>query len=504
MNIFKQIHLVLVFSSLSLWGQSKISDNIRKSLVKIRVVSQALNYKTPWKYLNQRKSSGTGFFIGYNKILTNAHVVANAKSITIQRDGSPKLSTAFVKFIAHDCDLALLELKDPQNYRDNPFLKFHDKVPEINSEVLAIGYPTGGELISITRGIASRIGFRYYVHSGFSSHLLVQVDSAINPGNSGGPVIQKGKVIGVAFQAYRSAENTGYIIPTPIINRFLEDIKDGSYDGHPIDGIVEQPWTLSHQETYQHHGLDKAAGIKISFIAAQSPLHEYLKPNDVILKIDGKTIDVDGKSLQYNERINFKNLIDLKLHGEKIKLLISRDQQIKNIEVTIHKKKPGPFSNYKYGNNAPYKIITGLVFTPMSTDWLKLDNYQWRRRSPWWLEYLLYYSERDSALKEIDNYVVLTTILPDSSNTYDTIFHKKIVKKVNSQTIKSFSGFVESINSSTQDMIKIEFFNTDMPLYVSKYDMQKNDLDILKKYQVPKLEELSLSKDGAIQKEDLQ
>ena len=59
------------------------------------------------------------------------------------------------------------------------------------------------------------------------SHLACQIDAAINPGNSGGPVLQNGKVVGVAFQGYSGdvAQNVGYMIATPVLQHFLEDIK---------------------------------------------------------------------------------------------------------------------------------------------------------------------------------------------------------------------------------------------------------------------------------------
>ncbi|MGC4016166.1 MAG: serine protease [Luteolibacter sp.] len=98
------------------------------------------------------------------------------------------------------------------------------------SQVRVIGYPIGGERLSVTRGVVSRIDFSTYSHSQADSHLIVQIDAAINPGNSGGPVVQDGKVVGVAFQGLRQADNTGYIIPTPVIKRFLKDIEDGRYD----------------------------------------------------------------------------------------------------------------------------------------------------------------------------------------------------------------------------------------------------------------------------------
>ncbi len=74
--------------------------------------------------------------------------------------------------------------------------------------------------------------FQTYSHSAVDSHLACQIDAAINPGNSGGPVLQNGKVVGVAFQGYSGdvAQNVGYMIATPVLQHFLEDIADGHYD----------------------------------------------------------------------------------------------------------------------------------------------------------------------------------------------------------------------------------------------------------------------------------
>ena len=87
--------------------------------------------------------------------------------------------------------------------------------------------------------MVSRIDFRPYSHSRVDSHLVIQIDAAINPGNSGGPVLQDDKVVGVAFQGLREADNTGYIIPVPVIKRFLKDVEDGKYDQYVDLGATE-------------------------------------------------------------------------------------------------------------------------------------------------------------------------------------------------------------------------------------------------------------------------
>src|SRR5207244_11126251 len=111
------------------------------------------------------------------------------------------------------------------------------ELPQVRTTVTTYGYPAGGEQISYTRGVVSRIEMQSYVHSGNRSFLGVQTDAAINPGNSGGPVIQDDRVVGVAFQGMPGLENAGFFIAPPVIQHFLQDIADGRYDGFPQAGI---------------------------------------------------------------------------------------------------------------------------------------------------------------------------------------------------------------------------------------------------------------------------
>ncbi|MES2744707.1 MAG: serine protease, partial [Bdellovibrionota bacterium] len=160
-------------------AQSAFAVNLgamRKSLFKIHVISQTPNYEQPWAQNPTQSSSGTGFYIGKEGIMTNAHVVADGKFITVQRDGDDRPMTARVRFIAHDCDLALLEVQDPAIFKGLTPMTFAD-FPEVRESVNTIGYPTGGEQLSITQGVVSRVSYRRYVHTGSDSHLLVQVDS---------------------------------------------------------------------------------------------------------------------------------------------------------------------------------------------------------------------------------------------------------------------------------------------------------------------------------------
>ena len=90
----------------------------------------------------------------------------------------------------------------------------------------------GGDNISVTRGVVSRIDTMPYTQ-GAEDLLVIQIDAAINPGNSGGPVFDtSGHVIGAAFSGLVHASNIGFIIPTVTIDHFLAQFnKNGKYVG---------------------------------------------------------------------------------------------------------------------------------------------------------------------------------------------------------------------------------------------------------------------------------
>src|SRR5215470_16449487 len=86
----------------------KPNGPIQKSLVRITATSVDPDYKAPWNAGGLQRGVGAGFVISGNRIMTNAHVVANSRYITVERDGDPNKYPAQVQFIANDCDLALI------------------------------------------------------------------------------------------------------------------------------------------------------------------------------------------------------------------------------------------------------------------------------------------------------------------------------------------------------------------------------------------------------------
>src|SRR4030095_7193205 len=164
------------------FARPKPNGPVQKSLVRITATSVEPDYKAPWNAGGLERGVGAGFVISGNRIMTSAHVVANSRYLTVERDGDPNKYPAKVQFIANDCDLAVITVPAPDFFKNMLPLQFGG-IPALESTVSAYGYPIGGEGMSVPTGVGARIDFPLYTHSSVDQHLTIQISAQINPGN---------------------------------------------------------------------------------------------------------------------------------------------------------------------------------------------------------------------------------------------------------------------------------------------------------------------------------
>lgn len=455
---------------------AKSGDDLRSSVVKVYVTSNSVDFLKPWQSTGSTSSSGSGCVIEGNRILTNAHVVEDNTFIQVRKETSPKKFTARLVAFGYDCDLAILTVDNPEFFEDVKPIEFGD-LPELRDAVIVMGFPQGGDKLSMTEGVVSRIEVIHYAQS--SKQLLgVQIDAAINPGNSGGPVIKDGKVAGIAMQMISSSQNIGYMIPVPIIEHFLKDFDDGTYDGFPILGIEYNTMENAALKDYYKVPQDDG-GILISNTIPFSPADQVLKRNDVVLDVDGVTIAEDGTfEFRDSERLSFTYLTNLKQIGEKMKLRILREGKEKEVEITMNSANPlVPLSNTV--SKPSYYIYGGLVFTTLTTDLLRSWGDKWWQRGPFDFLYFLLGEGRlnKERHKEI---VVLLDVLPDDANTgYLNLSHQVIVS-VNGRKFDSFNEFVLMLEKENNNYVVFETLDN-FQIVISRKDIAATTDKILER-----------------------
>src|SRR5262249_37267970 len=128
------------------------------SVVRITASARYPNPLRPWAKSNPVEVFGTGVVIEGKRILTSAHLVIYAAELHVQsRPGEDKVE-AKIEALGSDVDLAVLSVKDERFFQKRPALARTTTLPGVQDSVAVYGFPVGGNDLSVTKGVVSRIG----------------------------------------------------------------------------------------------------------------------------------------------------------------------------------------------------------------------------------------------------------------------------------------------------------------------------------------------------------
>lgn len=322
-------------ASIAEGNMADIVEQVSKSVVSIVTYVKSTSY---FGRSYESQASGTGIIVtedGY--ILTNKHVIDEAKKISvILEDGTTYKD---VKVVAVDSlnDVAFLKLKDASGL--TPAVLGDSKTVKVGQQVIAIGNALGEYQNSVTAGVVSGTGRSLTASdaAGYSTERLndmIQTDAAINSGNSGGPLINAaGQVIGLntANGNSSSSENLGFAIPIAAVKGMLAQLKekgeaDRAYLGVYITELT--PDVAKDQNLPVSMGAWLYADNSIySPILEDSPAEKAgLKEKDIITAVNGAKIGVAG---------SLSTLIGEYKPGDTVQLAVYRNGSEMAINVTL-------------------------------------------------------------------------------------------------------------------------------------------------------------------------
>ncbi len=342
-------------------AESAQAPAIENSVVKVFATMRYPDSFKPWTKQAPTEATGSGVVIEGRRILTNAHVVLYATQVQIQANAAGDKLPATVVAVAPGIDLAVLQLDDPSFFDTHPPVARASKLPRIKDAVLAYGFPTGGNSLSITKGIVSRIEFVSYNFP--ASGLRIQVDAAINPGNSGGPAIAGDKMIGLAFSHLvgGGTENIGYIIPNEEVELFLKSIADGRYHAKPA--MYDELQTLENPALREFLKLDKSVEGMVVHRPYKTDAGYPLKEWDVITRIGDTPIDNQGMiKLDNDLRVSFAYMIQRLASNGTVPMTIVRAGKTETIQLPTPTEHPTLIGDLQ-GAYPPYFIYGPLTFS---------------------------------------------------------------------------------------------------------------------------------------------
>ncbi|XP_049343851.1 protease Do-like 2, chloroplastic [Solanum verrucosum] len=421
------------------------------AVVKVFCTHTAPDYSLPWQKQRQFASTGSAFMIGDGKLLTNAHCVEHGTQVKVKRRGDDTKYVAKVLARGVECDIALLSVESKDFWKGAEPLRF-GHLPHLQDSVTVVGYPLGGDTISVTKGVVSRVEVTSYAH-GSSELLGIQIDAAINPGNSGGPAFNDdGECIGVAFQVYRSddVENIGYVIPTTVVSHFLEDFeRNGKYSGFPCLGVLLQK--LENPALRACLRVPSNEGVLVRKIEPTSDVSNVVKEGDVIVSFDGVRVGCEGTvPFRSSERIAFRYLISQKFTGDVAELGIIRAGELLKVQAVL-KPRVHLVPYHIEGGQPSYLIVAGLVFTPLSEPLIEEECEDTIGLK------LLIKARYSFAKFEGEQIVILSQVLANEVNIgYEDLSNEQVLK-LNGIRIKNIHHLAHLVDSCKDKYLVFEF-----------------------------------------------
>lgn len=464
---------MILLSTLCLSASAHQLNGTKEAIVKIYTTAKVPNYQEPWNS-SMRSSTGSGAIIEGEYILTNAHVVADQAFIEVQRYGQRKRYIAKVYAVSHQADLALLKVEEKAFFEGVKPLTF-GTLPSVEQRIVVYGYPMGGNTLSATIGVVSRVEHHTYAHSG-ESFLAVQVDAAVNPGNSGGPALSDGKIVGVVMQMLTKSQNIGYLVPVNMVKHFIKDMKDGKYDGFADLGLGTQK--LENPAIRRYYGLDdNVSGKLIVKVVHNSSLSGSMQEGDILTAVDGHRVENDGTvEFRKHEFTHYQHFVDAYQMGEMITLDIIRDKQKMQIEAPLKHIADDMYlvKTTRYDTMPSYFVYGGYVFSPLTRNLIVSTN-----RNRLKLSYLAGKWQE----KEKSEGVVLLKVLASDMSRGDNDFAMWPIDKVNGEPFKNFKEFYEKMKSLKSKYIVLED-NDGVKVIIDRKEAQKKQGAILKKYNI--------------------
>ncbi|MFZ5572967.1 MAG: S1C family serine protease [Thermodesulfobacteriota bacterium] len=455
--------------------------SVREAIVKIFTTVNIPDYYNPWRMFEAHAMRGSGAIISGHRILTNAHIIANQTFIQVRRYGQAKRYNARIVSVSHEADLAILTVDDPVFFTDVTPLELGE-LPSSNQEVLVFGFPFGGDSLSITKGIMSRIEHQFYEHS--SGYFLTgQMDAAINPGNSGGPVMVKDRIVGVVMQNSNpsESENIGYMVPAPIVRHFLQDMEDGRYDGFPDLGIETQKMENPSMKA-KHLVPRDVTGVFVVHVHLGSPAEHIVCDGDVLTAVDGHTIADDGTvEFRPKERTHYYYYIDCHQLGEKVRLDILRQgvPHAFTLSLTRTQKDFLLVPAEQYDQPPRYMIFGGIVFSPLTKNLIKRWGASWITSAP--SEFLVEMGNWKTPQKR--EAVVAIQILAGDVNIGYHDLAAWSVAKVNGQPFPDFDHFQRLVMNSGSPYVVFEN-RKGFQLVIDRRQAMETHADLLRRHRV--------------------
>lgn len=440
--------LILVFPSRAANKAVFARSPWELSLVNVEVTRKQFDYYQPWNQRSARVQKA-GLVIGSREILTEAEYLSNQTLLRIQKNGRGKWWIGKLVWVDHPANLAVLTVEDDAFWKDLKPVKLSGAMPRDGSL----------QMLKWNDGVleSGKVSFMRFVvqESEISAISHVQFKAGVDLQGTGWgePIVSDSHVVGIT---YGTSDKVSSVIPASFIQSIVEAHR-GPYRGLGYFHFYWQP--AENIVSLEHLGVkNEPRGVLVTRVPdlpdGSSPV---LKSHDVILQIDGFDIDIQGdyKDPEFGYLMLENLATRRKWAGDDVRMKILR----KGIETNVTYRLPKyEYTHqlvplYSFDQEPDYYIMGGLVFQPLTCEYLRAWGVDWRRRAPFRLNYYI----TDEASKEQPSLVILSHVLPDSYNIGYQEQKYLVVESVNDRRITRLTDLLDAFKNPVGGYHVVEF-----------------------------------------------
>jgi hypothetical protein len=446
----KLLLLCLTFLSV-VSGRAQLAHNPwEDSVVTVEITRQRYDMGQPWTRQTATDVKN-GVVIEGKQILTTAEFFDDVTLIRIQRNGRGRWWTAQLKWADFHANVALLTVEEEKFWPGLKSAKFASDLKDLS-------------LVQVVRWRNGNMESRkaefneFTVREGkvsFVPSTSVTFSSDIEGLGWAEAVVSNGRLVGLTTSSDGRKFN---LTPAPFFKRVLEAQAKGKFTGM---GYFAFTWQQAlNPDMHKFLGWKtEPKGVVVIDIPPQEKKKDGLKERDLILKVDGFDIDIQGDYLDPDYGHMMLENLSSRRHwaGDTVKLVVWRDGKELTVDYTLPKADFGTDLIPKeiFDREPEYLIVGGLLFQPLDGAYMKRWGADWKQRAP----FRLAYYDNQPKSKERAGLVLLSAILPDPVNIGYQDYRFIVLDKVNGQKISSMADLATALESPKDGFHIFEYMN---------------------------------------------
>lgn len=424
-------------------AQDRDGAEFERSVVSLHATKAAPDPEAPWSTQNADVSGFAGVYIGDNRILAPATLVARAVYIQAQKIEDVTKIPMKIEFVDYEANLAVISPVEGR-ITGMTAMSLGDDAP-LNSDVWMVGIENERQIQRASLKIME-IALKEVITGGMSlsAYLLTGQTRTVCRGE---PLIRKGKLVGICLGV---TDNQPWALTSQAIRHFLKDQLDAkSYKGFPVLGlalsVVKSPH-FKHEVKWPEH----ISGVRVSEVQENSAFADDIKVNDVVVAVDGHVLDNRGffKHPLWGS-IPIRHHLITHFAGDKVTLRVYREGFLHEFTKPMRRfsgqdlRIPG----MTFEGPLLHLIVGGLVFRELGVDFLASFGRDWQRSAPSHLLYLFNYENKPD--HDRNRVLIMTHVLPDTFNQGYDREGLLILEKVNGVVAHNLQEFRQAILSKS-------------------------------------------------------